>query len=88
MSHKESSPDYRDIVVAISPTARIINCKDNIQWIIQTRSGSIWRSENFWRWRDTMIAHLDTQAAYQVRTAYALSDEARKTIEELPDRHP
>lgn len=87
MSHKESAPGYRDVAVQISPTARIINCKDNIQWIIQKLKGGTWRSLNFWTWRDTMIAHLEVRADYWGETDFALADETRKALEALPDRH-
>lgn len=88
MTHKEAAPDYRDVVVQISATARIINCKDNIQWIVQKLKGDRWRSLNFWRWRDTMAVHLKVRADHHGETDFALTDETRKTIEALPDRHP
>lgn len=87
MSHKESSPDYRDVVVQISATARIINCKDDKQWIVQTLKGGRWRSENFWTWRDTMLAHLKVRAEYWGEDNFALTSETKNTLEALPDWH-
>ncbi|RLP23895.1 hypothetical protein [Mesorhizobium sp. YM1C-6-2] len=87
MSQKESAPDYRDVVVQISPAARIINCKDNIQWIVQTLKGGRWRSENYWTWRNPMLAHLEIRDEHWGETEFVLTSETRNAIEALPDRH-
>lgn len=64
---------------------RLVSCKDDIQWIIQTRSktaGDNWRAtagQAYWRTRDPLLRHLE-------RTA-TLPDSARKVLHALPERH-
>ncbi|RWM83779.1 MAG: hypothetical protein EOR81_02255 [Mesorhizobium sp.] len=86
MTNKETSNDYGDIIVTLNDTTRIINCPNNIQWIVQTLSGRRWRSCSFWRRRDALITHLDFEASHG-KPNYALTAENRKALEALPRIH-
>lgn len=86
MTTNEASTDYRDIVVTLNKTTRIINCRHNIQWIVQTLTGGRWRSRSFWRRRDALIDRLDFEAS-QGNTDYVLTAENRKALEALPRIH-
>ncbi|RLP26597.1 hypothetical protein D8676_04995 [Mesorhizobium sp. YM1C-6-2] len=81
-STREADNDYRDIAIAIGPETRIINCKDGLQWIVQTRRGGRWRPDGFWRWRDPMLSRL------KARPELTLSREAETAIKALPAKHP
>ncbi|SJM33056.1 hypothetical protein [Mesorhizobium delmotii] len=85
MTNKETSNNYGDIIVTLNDTTRIINCPNNIQWIVQTLSGRRWRSCSFWRRRDALINQLDFEA--QADGDYALTPENRKALEALPRIH-
>ncbi|RWQ60285.1 hypothetical protein [Mesorhizobium sp.] len=86
MTTNETSTDYRDVVVTLNKTTRIINCRHDIQWIVQTLSGGRWRSSSFWRRRDALIDRLDFEASHG-NTGYALTAENRKALEALPRIH-
>ncbi|RUU47469.1 hypothetical protein EOD08_06485 [Mesorhizobium sp. M6A.T.Ca.TU.002.02.2.1] len=85
MTNKETSNDYGDIIVTLNDTTRIINCPNNIQWIVQTLSGRRWRSCSFWRRRDALINRLDFEA--QADGDYALTPQNREALEALPSIH-
>ena len=54
MTHRETDESYRG-VVACCDSVRVITCPDNLQWIIQRRSGTSWRSFTFHRERQSLI---------------------------------
>ena len=78
VEHIETSDNYDDVVVAINATTRLINCKDDLQWILQARTGNRWRSKSYWLRRDPLIERL---------TKTTLSPIAEATLRALPERH-
>jgi len=55
VSHRERDDDYRDVVCRLDANRRVINCKDDIQWIEQIRQGGQWRGHSFFRHRSVLI---------------------------------
>jgi hypothetical protein len=49
--HWERDDDYPYVVLRIGADWRIIGCRDDIQWIVQRRAGSTWRSRGHCRSR-------------------------------------
>jgi hypothetical protein len=54
-SKRETDDTYGNIVVRLDAKHRVINCKDNIQWILQEYTGGTWRGYSFHRNRDVLI---------------------------------
>jgi hypothetical protein len=52
---REEADDYPHRVVRLSANRRVIECRDRIQWIVQTRSGGRWRGVSFCRTRAALI---------------------------------
>ena len=52
----EESNDYPHVVAVLNPGWRVIACKNSIQWILQNRRGSSWRSRFFFRTRSGLVA--------------------------------
>jgi hypothetical protein len=53
-SRREKDDTY-PCVAQITPTLRVINCKDGIQWILQGLQGDQWRGLSFCRTREALI---------------------------------
>lgn len=47
MSRRETDDDYDEVVARLGPNHRVIVCADDIQWIVQDKSGVHWRSQAF-----------------------------------------
>jgi hypothetical protein len=52
-TNRESDQDYKWTLLQFDPRTRIIVCKDNWQWILQTKdlTGSRWRAVSYCRTR-------------------------------------
>jgi hypothetical protein len=73
----EEDDDYAGGIITSDGDVRVINCKDNIQWIVQHRKGEVWRSRSFCRTRAALI-----------RCANGLSPHALAALWTLPEVHP
>lgn len=71
MSHRETSNDYRGIVATLDTSTRIITCKDGIQWILQHRRGTEWKSRSYYRQRESLLKLLDPSTPTETREAIA-----------------
>ena len=80
VSHREADDSYPGIVM-ISDKVRVVNCKDDMQWIVQRRSGDQWRAMSFCRTRKVLIRDA------RRRNDDELSPSALAILEALPDRH-
>ena len=54
LGHREADDAYPTLV-ALEGRARVINCKDNMQWVLQRRRGEQWSAVAFCRTRDALI---------------------------------
>ncbi len=59
-SHRESADDYCRVIAHLSPSYRVIVCKDGIQWILQRRDGerhgrARWTGVSYCVTRDALI---------------------------------
>ena len=72
-SHRESDEDYEQVIASTS-SARVINCKDDLQWIVQRWSGGRWRNRSFHRERQSLIQAIR-------------GTEASTSVLSLPDHH-
>lgn len=59
-SRREKDPDYREVVVNLSPETRVIVCREGLQWVLQRRTGTPararWVPLGHFRSRDPLIA--------------------------------
>lgn len=46
-NNRETDDDYAHVVGQLGPKHRLVECKDNIQWIFQTGSKGRWRNVKF-----------------------------------------
>ena len=82
-SHRESDDTY-PVVAQISDRVRVINCRDDIQWIVQKRvnkSTHSWRGKSFCRTRAALIR--DTRRWHDAE----LPADALAVLQALPERH-
>ena len=81
VSHREKDDTYPAIAM-VSDKVRVINCKDDLQWIVQRRMGDEWRGLSFCRTRATLIR--DTRR----RLNADIPAEALAILQALPEMHP
>lgn len=81
VSARESHDDYQDVILQINRGLRVINCKDNLQWVVQRKVGATWRGISFLRYRVTLISSL-------ARLRANLTIEHFKILNDLPEVHP
>lgn len=60
---REEDDGYPHIVAKLADRWRVIKCRDDLQWILQRRSGerggaARWKSERFCRTRDGLMASI------------------------------
>jgi hypothetical protein len=55
LHHREENDSYPDEVARVTDRLRVINCRDDIQWIVQLRSGEQWKSVSFCRTREALL---------------------------------
>jgi hypothetical protein len=53
-NHREKNESY-PVVASLNDKTRVIRCKDNIQWIVQRKSGEHWQGRSFCRTRSALI---------------------------------
>lgn len=63
LNNEEKSNDYSKLVVQINERWRVIVCRDDIQWILQSRKGSYkgrpaWRGKSFCRTKEGLLSHI------------------------------
>lgn len=53
----QETDDAYPVIAEISDSLRVINCRDDIQWIVQSRNGktSGWRGRHYCRTRTSLI---------------------------------
>ncbi|ATU91773.1 hypothetical protein B5P45_02900 [Phyllobacterium zundukense] len=82
-SHRESDDSYRQVVVILNESWRIVECNMAVQWILQRaknkRCGRAWASEGFCRSREALI-RLSTGKSGQIEPS------ARTFLDTLPTR--
>ncbi len=74
-SHRKRDETY-PVLVRLDDNSRIINCRDDMQWILQRRTGPAWRSVSYFRNRDVLIERSRAQG------------EALASLRVLPAMHP
>jgi hypothetical protein len=75
-SKRERDEDYDRVIVRLDDRDRVINCSDNLQWIIQRRRGDQWHGYSFHRCRDVMIERSSAKG------------ESLAILKSLPEWHP
>ena len=84
VNRHESSDSYSDVVAVLNPKWRFIRCRDNVQWVLQSRDSAT-AAKGVWRGR----SHCGTkEALLRVCAAHAgeLDPTAVGLLAELPDR--
>ena len=83
INRNESSDNYSDVVAVLNPKWRVIRCRDNVQWVLQSRDSAT-AAKGVWRGR----SHCGTkEALLRVCAAHAgeLDPTAVGLLAELPD---
>lgn len=80
LSSRETDDNYAGVVLQIGPAIRVVSCSDDIQWLVQRRSGGRWRTHSFVRTRSTLVRILEANTP--------IPDDARKALSALPEVHP
>ncbi len=66
MSLREEDNDYLHVVARVDETTRVIECRNQMQWIVQRRVGNRWRGFWFCRTKEALLrgcaAHPDLAA--------------------------
>lgn len=83
-SSRETADNYSGVIAYIGSDRRVVNCTDNLQWIVQRHAGGRWRARSYVRTRSVLLRILEWKDG--VRTP--LPDDARKALESLPEVHP
>ena len=74
MSIREKDDDYDWVIAQLGPKHRVIACKDNIQWIVQQKSG-VWRGIHYCTSREGILRRVKGLPG-------------RESLIGLPDRFP
>jgi hypothetical protein len=54
-SHRENDDAYSPVVARLEDRVRVIECKDDMQWILQVLRGEQWQGIAYCRTRDALI---------------------------------
>ena len=87
-SHRETDATY-PVVVRVSDKVRVINCKDDLQWIVQKRDGGHWKGVSLCRTREVLIR--DVRRRLRERESDPLPPvppDALAILQALPQWHP
>lgn len=57
-THREGSPDCIFVVQVFSKDCRLVECRDNLQWIVQRWTGNRWRGERFFRSKAALVKYV------------------------------
>lgn len=57
-TRKESSGNYAFVIKVFSDSYRLIECRDNHQWMVQRLIGNRWRSERYFRTKSALHKYL------------------------------
>jgi hypothetical protein len=59
LNRKESSDGYGRVVAVLNPKWRVIECRDGIQWILQSRDSLkpevVWRGRSYCRTKEALL---------------------------------
>lgn len=72
---REESDNYPHVVTLLNDNRRVIRCRDGIQWIVQQRIGSRWRSQSYCRSKAGLMGCVGTE----------ISDMALAVLKALPN---
>ena len=75
-SKSERDEGYGSVVVRLDDKHRVINCSDNLQWIIQRKRGQQWHGYSFHRCREVLIERSGAKG------------ETLAVLQALPEWHP
>jgi hypothetical protein len=81
LSARESDASYSTLTY-LDDRTRVIDCRDNIQWIVQRRDGANWRGLSFCRTRLVLIRDAKR------RLGNELPKDALAVLQALPEWHP
>jgi hypothetical protein len=82
-SHRESDDAY-PAVVQLDAKTRVINCRDNIQWILQRKRGDQWYGIAYCRIRDALIREAKRQLGLATEPLNALPQRCDGLIDDEP----
>ena len=95
INRNESSDSYSDVVAVLNPKWRFIRCRDNVQWVLQSRDSAtaakgVWRGRSYCRTKEALLRVCAAHAGELDPTAVGLLAELPDRIEApgLPSRSP
>lgn len=57
-THREGVSDYIFVIKVFSNDCRVVECRDNMQWIVQRWTGNRWRGERFFRTKAALVKYV------------------------------
>lgn len=57
-THREGAPDYIFVVQVFCNEYRLVECRDNIQWIVQRWTGNRWRGQRSFRTKAALVKYV------------------------------
>jgi len=86
LSHRERDDNYHAVICRIDDRVRVINCNDDMQWIVQTFLGGQWRGLSFCRTQDALIRDARRRLT-AVKQDAEMPVDALAILHALPVRH-
>lgn len=81
-SHRERDDNYRHVVARLNARWRVIECRDGIQWIVQSSkkwgAGTRWESRGYCRTRQGLFS-------FCTRLVGDISSDAKAVLASLPE---
>ena len=59
-THREGALDYIFVVQVFCNEYRLVECRDNIQWIVQRWTGNRWRGERSFRTKAALVKYVSS----------------------------
>lgn len=85
-NHRETASDYSAVVAVLNKHWRVIRCRDDLQWILQSRDGqraggARWTGSSYHTDREALIRVCRTRAGHCTPSAMTI-------LAALPERYP
>ena len=88
LARNESAEAYPHVIVRLSHKVRVINCKDAMQWLVQTVGGGKWNGLSFCVTREALIRDACRRLKGSQGDDAEISAEALAVLRALPEWHP
>ncbi|MFG1299141.1 hypothetical protein V5F49_05030 [Xanthobacter sp. V3C-3] len=88
-NNREGDDEYSGVVAQVGPRARVVICRDGLQFILQTREGAAWRARRFFATRAALLSQLSDVVPEAITFLASLPSLARdRSDTRAPHRAP